>query len=87
MQAFLITQLYPSKASGLYVKAGGGYVNNWSNRPGEPNNKEGWGLTAGVGYDFLVYESFVLSPFGTFSYGETGKWDYRAITFGLGVGF
>jgi hypothetical protein len=85
MQAFLITQLYPSKESGLFVKAGAGYVDNWSNKPGEPSRKEGWGFTVGGGYDFLVYEAFALSPFATFSYGETGNWDYRAITFGLGI--
>ena len=84
-QVFLITQLYPSKESGFFAKAGGGYVSNWSNRPDEPSRKEGWGLTVGGGYDFLVYEAFALSPFATLSYGETGNWDYRAITFGLGI--
>ena len=87
MQAFLITQLYPSKGSGLFAKAGGGYVSHWNNRPGEPGRKEGWGLTVGGGYDFLLNEKIALSPFATFSYGETGNWDYRAITFGLGVTF
>jgi outer membrane autotransporter protein len=45
----------------------------------------GWGLTVGGGYDFLVTENVALSPFATFSYGKTGNWDYRAITFGLGL--
>ena len=87
MQVFLITQLYPSKESGFYAKLGGGYVNNWSNRPGEPDNKRGWGLSAGCGYNFSIYETIPLNSFVTFSYGETGKWDYRAITAGLGFGF
>lgn len=86
-QVFLITQLYPNKESGLFAKAGGGYVSNWSNRPGEPRRKSGWGLTVGGGYDFLLNEAIALSPFVTLSYGETGKWDYRALTFGLGVTF
>ncbi len=85
MQAFIITKLYPGKESGLFAKAGGGYVSNWSNRSDEPNRKEGWGLTIGGGYDFLVYEAIALSPFANFSYGETGNWDYQAITVGLGV--
>lgn len=85
MQAFIITKLYPGKESGLFAKAGGGYVSNWSNRSGEPNRKEGWGLTIGGGYDFLVYEAIAFSPFANFSYGETGNWDYQAITVGLGV--
>ena len=87
MQAFVITQLYPSKESGLFIKAGGGYVDNWSNKPDEPSRKEGWGFTVGGGYDFLAFEDIALSPFATFSYGETGNWDYRAITFGIGVTF
>ena len=84
-QVFLITQLYPSKESGFFAKAGVGYVSNWSNRPGEPNRKEGWGLTVGGGYDFMLNETVALSPFATFSYGETGNWDYKAMTFGLGL--
>jgi len=86
-QIFLITQLYPSIESGFFAKAGGGYVSNWSNRPDEPSRKDGWGLTVGGGYDFLLNEDIALSPFATFSYGKTGNWDYRAITFGLGVTF
>jgi hypothetical protein len=87
MQAFLITKLYPRKESGLFAKAGGGYVSNWSNRSDEERRKEGWGLTIGGGYDFLVHESIALSPFVNFSYGDTGNWDYRAITIGLGITF
>lgn len=87
MQIFLITQFYPVKESGLFVKAGGGYVEKWSNRSDEQKNKQGWGLTVGGGYDFMLYEHFALSPFATFSYGDTGNWDYTAITFGLGGTF
>jgi hypothetical protein len=87
MQAFLITQLYPSKESGLFAKIGGGYVSNWSNRSDEPGRKEGWGFTAGGGYDFMLNDTYALSPFANFSYGETGEWDYRAITVGLGITF
>jgi len=86
-QVFLITQLYPSKESGLFAKAGGGYVSNWSNRPNEDRRKRGWGLTVGGGYDYLLNEAIALTPFVTFSYGETGKWDYKAITFGFGLTF
>jgi len=86
-QVFLITQWYPSKKSGLFAKAGGGYVNNWSNKPNEPSRKSGWGLTVGGGYDYLLDEAIALTPFVTFSYGETGNWDYKAITLGLGLTF
>lgn len=87
MQIFLITQLYPFKESGLFAKAGGGYVENWNENPGEQRNKKGWGFSVGGGYDFMLSEHFALSPFATFSYGDTGNWDYKAITFGLGGTF
>ena len=87
MQIFLISRFYPSEEFGFFVKAGGGYAEHWNNRSGEPNSKSGWGLTVGGGYDFLLNENVALSPFAIFSYGETGNWDYRAITFGLGVTF
>ncbi len=91
MQVFLISQMYPSKESDLFVKVGGGYVENWSNRSGEPNSKKGWGFTLGGGYDFMLYNllpdhDFTLSPFATYSYGETGNWDHRAVTVGIGLG-
>jgi hypothetical protein len=85
MQVFLISRYYPSQESGLFVKAGGGYVEHWNNNPGEPDSKSGWGLTLGGGYDFLLDENVALSPFATFSYGKMGNWDHRAITFGLGI--
>ena len=87
MQIFLISRYYPSQESGLFAKAGGGYVEHWNNRSGESRSKSGWGLTVGGGYDFLLNENVALSPFATFSYGKTENWDYRAITFGLGVTF
>jgi hypothetical protein len=86
-QVFLITQLYPSKKSCFFAKLGGGYVSNWSNRPNEPSRKSGWGLTAGGGYDYLLDKSTALTPFVTYSYGKTGDWDYKAITFGLSLMF
>ena len=85
MQVFLISRYYPSQESGLFAKAGGGYVGHWNNRSGESKSKSGWGLTVGGGYDFLLNENVALSPFATFSYGNTENWDYRAITFGLGI--
>ena len=92
MQAFLITQLYPFKDSGFFAKAGGGYVSNWSNKSDEPSRKNGWGVTLGGGYDFMLDDFFseldiAVSPFATFSYGETGNWDYQAITVGIGLTF
>ena len=87
MQIFLISRYYPSQELGFFVKGGGGYAEHWNNRSGESKSKSGWGLTAGGGYDFMLNEYFALSPFATFSYGETGNWDYQAITLGLGITF
>jgi hypothetical protein len=87
MQVFLISRYYPSQELGFFIKAGAGYVDHWNNKAGESKSKNGWGLTVGGGYDFVVNEYIALSPFATFSYGETGNWDYRAITLGLGLTF
>jgi hypothetical protein len=87
MQIFLISRYYPSQDLGFFVRAGGGYVDHWYHRSGELRRKEGWGLTVGGGYDFLFNETIALSPFATFSNGETGNWDYQAITIGLGITF
>jgi hypothetical protein len=87
MQVFLISHYYPSQEFDFFVKAGGGYVDHWYHRDGDTRRKEGWGLTVGGGYDFLLNENVALTPFATFSYGETGNWDYRAITIGLGLTF
>ena len=85
MQIFFITRYYPIEESGLFAKAGSGYVEYWNNNPGEPKGKSGWGLTVGGGYDFLLNDKIALSPFATFSYGKAENWDHRAITFGLGI--
>ena len=77
MQIFRISRYYPSQELGFFVKAGGGYVDHWNNRSGESKSKSGWGLTVGGGYDFLINEYLALSPFATFSYGETGNWTTR----------
>jgi len=85
MQVFLISRYYPSQEVGFFVKAGGGYVDHWYHRDGDTRRKDGWGLTVGGGYDFLINEYLALTPFATFSYGETDDWDYQAITLGLGL--
>jgi len=86
-QVFLITRLYPGKESDFFLKAGGGYVSVWSNKSGDTRRHQGLGLTLGGGYDFRLNQAAALSPFVTFSYGDTGSQDYTAVTFGLGVTF
>ena len=50
-----------------------------------PSQEFGFFVKTGGGYDFLLNENVALTPFATFSYGETGNWDYQAITIGLGL--
>jgi len=89
MQAFLTTHYYPLPDSGLFVKLGGGYVSHWNNRPGEPRRLEGWGLTAGGGYDVVLTESLpvlpFVTPFVTYSFGEAGDLNHNAITGGISL--
>lgn len=86
-QVFLITRYYPSRDSGLFIKGGGGYVSFWNNRPGEPSRVSGWGLTVGGGYDFSMSEKWSLTPFATYSFGETGHQNHKVFTLGIGVTF
>ena len=86
-QVFLITRYYPKKESGLFAKAGGGYVSHWRNRLGETERLSGWGLTVGAGYDFSMSKKWALTPFLTYCAGETENQDYNAFTFGIGFTF
>jgi hypothetical protein len=84
-QVFLITRYYPKKESGLFAKAGGGYVSHWRNRLGETERLSGWGLTVGAGYDFSMSKKWALTPFVTYSRGSAGNEEYDVFTVGLGV--
>jgi hypothetical protein len=84
MQAFLITRYYPSSTMGLFAKVGGGYLRYWNNRPGEPSNRNGWGLTLGGGYDFPINENFAISPFLNYSFGKADDQDHDVWTLGIG---
>ena len=84
-QVFLITRYYPSRDYGFFAKAGGGYVSYWNDRPGEPRRKSGWGLTFGGGYDFSLNKNWAITPFVTYSFGETDDQEHNALTLGVGV--
>ena len=84
MQAFLITRYYPSSTMGLFAKVGGGYVDHWSNHPGEPSRKNGHGLTFGGGYDFPINKNLAVAPFLNYSFWETDDQDRDAWTLGIG---
>jgi hypothetical protein len=84
MQAFLITRYYPSNTMGLFAKGGGGYVDQWSNHPGESSRKNGWGLTFGGGYDFPISKNWAITPFINYSFWKTDDQDHDAWTLGIG---
>lgn len=86
-QILAIVRYYPLQASNLFLKAGGGHVRMWNNRPGEPSGMEGGAFSLGVGYDFLVTDKIALSPFASYYLGNPGDIDYQAINFGIGVTF
>jgi len=86
-QILAICRYYPLQTSHLFLKAGGGHVRMWNNRPGEPSGMEGGVFSAGVGYDFLVTDKIALTPFASYYLGNPGAIDYRAINFGIGVTF
>lgn len=87
MQAFLIARYYPSNTMGLFAKVGGGYVDQWSNHPGEPSKKNGHGLTLGGGYDFPINKNLAVTPFLNYSFWETDDQDHDAWTLGIGFTF
>jgi hypothetical protein len=84
-QVLLVTRYYPSRASGLFAKIGGGYVSHWNNRPGEPRRKSGWGLSFGGGYDLLSKRNWSITPFLNYSFGEADDQKHNALTMGIGV--
>jgi opacity protein-like surface antigen len=84
MQAFLITRYYPSTTMGLFAKVGGGYVDHWSNHPGEPSSKNRRGLTFGGGYDFPINKNLAITPFINYSFWEMDDQNHDAWTLGIG---
>ncbi len=84
-QVFVITRYYPSSSLDFFVKIGGGLVIYYIDRPGEPTREEGWGLTLGGGYDFLLNKNFAVTPFISYSFGEADNQEHNAITIGIGL--
>lgn len=82
-QVLVIAQYYlqPMRA-GWYIKGGGGYVSYWNNRP---NGREdaGWGVTAGIGYDWKTRGFGTIGPIVGFGYGKAGDFDHQAISLAL----
>jgi len=85
---FITAKIYPGMQSGWFVKAGGGYISHWNNRPGETRRKSGSGFEVGGGYDFVSNgpgKPWVFTPFLTYGSGETGDEEHNAFTIGVGI--
>ena len=83
-QVFLMTRIYPGTESNFFINLGVGYVGHWNKRPGEANRKHGFGVTVGGGYDVVFDNKWAITPFISYSLGETGDEDYKALTLGAG---
>ena len=81
--AFAIAQWYPGpRREGPYIRAGAGYADHWSNRPGG-RASHGWGLSFGVGWDFTAGAMGALGPSLSWFQGHSGDMDYSALSLGL----
>lgn len=86
-QIFIVTHYHPVSDSGFFLKAGGGYVNYWNNRPGESTNNSGAGVIVGGGYDYPLKDRWTLSPFALFGISKTSGDDHDAWALGVGIAY
>jgi hypothetical protein len=70
--------LYPAD-SGLFIKAGAGLSRADFDLGGEDLSGLGWGVMAGVGYDFPIGDSSAVTPTATFWYGKPGDLQFEDI--------
>ncbi|HET8644023.1 MAG TPA: outer membrane beta-barrel protein [Vicinamibacteria bacterium] len=63
---------YPAD-SGLFVKGGAGLSRADFELGGDNASGIGWGLMAGLGYDFAISDSTAVTPMATFWYGKPGN--------------
>lgn len=93
-----IAQYYPTATGGLFLKGGAGFSSIQASDAGDEATGEGFGLSAGVGYDIRVGRNISLTPIADFLFGGSRDLQYQGatvvpglsfnvITFGLGVTF
>ena len=87
MQAFVIGRFYPMRDSNLFAKAGGGWVRQWVKDPGGQSNRDGWGATVGLGYDYPLDENWAVTPFFNYSFGKADDQKHQIFTLGVGITF
>jgi hypothetical protein len=80
-------QFYPSATSGFFVRSGIGgssvEIEFTSGNSTLTISDEGFGATAGLGYDIRVGSNFSVTPYATFAYGSVAE--TTATTFQGGV--
>lgn len=86
-QVFAFGRYYPSRESGLFLKLGGGFVRQWTNRPGEDPYKDGWGAVTGIGYDYFISGRGSATFALDYSFGEAEDLTYQSITASVGFIF
>ena len=84
-QVFAFGRYYPSRESGLFLKLGGGFVRQWTNRPGEDPYKDGWGAVTGIGYDYFISGRGSATFALDYSFGEAEDLTYQSITASVGI--
>jgi len=63
----LVGQFYPSRRSGFYLKGGGGFSRVGTDVPGPGGiHEDGFGWTAGLGYELRVSRNLFLTPMADF---------------------
>lgn len=93
-----IAQYYPTATGGLFLKGGAGFSTIQASEGGNEARGEGFGLSAGLGYDIRVGRNISLTPLADFVFGGSRDLQYQgstlvpglsfnAITLGLGVTF
>ncbi len=88
---------YPARRSGFFLTGGLGF-SDYDLSDGGSITGNGWGFTAGAGYDIRVGRNISLTPVANFVYGGIGDlnsgsgvfatgWKQNVLDFGLGVTF
>ena len=90
----MITQIYPSRHHGFFVKAGAGYSRLSDNRPTE-HGSSGRGAIVGVGYDVPISKRWALTPIVNYNWGQLDDVpvvvppifdrEYRAVDLMIGI--
>ena len=88
-----VAQFYPSATSGFYLKGGGG-VTYFHQRVYDPFSgfysevdDNGFGLVAGLGWEFPVSRAVQLGPVVDVAWHDYGQFTERLISFGLSLSF